>query len=223
MKKAAVVALLLVGATILGATALREPIASAAQSISANITGPLDANGNVKVHEQGTALVGITGVPDVKLDATANSVKLDPAANGVRITNADDAPVPTRDTENPARQQFNDMVHIEIPSGSASGSGQFQLPQGKYLVITHVSGQAELDPGQHPLLQLQFATFKHFLPFTLVVSPGAPYRDLWQLSEALDVIYGPASHVTAYLSRIDTAGAADADVTLSGYLVDASP
>ena len=55
MKKWSFVALLLVGATILGATVLREPIAQAAQSTAATIVGPLDANGNVKVHEQGTA------------------------------------------------------------------------------------------------------------------------------------------------------------------------
>jgi hypothetical protein len=57
MKKWSFVALLLVGATFLGATVLREPIASAAQSVSATIVGPLDGNGNVKVHEQGTASV----------------------------------------------------------------------------------------------------------------------------------------------------------------------
>jgi hypothetical protein len=43
MKKWPFIALLLVGATLLGATVLREPIANAAQSISAHITGPLDA------------------------------------------------------------------------------------------------------------------------------------------------------------------------------------
>jgi len=55
MKKWSFIALLLVGSTILGATVLREPIASAAQSVSATIVGPLDAQGNVAVHEQGTA------------------------------------------------------------------------------------------------------------------------------------------------------------------------
>jgi hypothetical protein len=57
MKKWHAVAMLLVGATLLGGTVLREPIASAAQSVSATIIGPLDAQGNVKVHEQGTAAV----------------------------------------------------------------------------------------------------------------------------------------------------------------------
>jgi hypothetical protein len=220
MKKLSVVVLLLAG-TIIGATLLREPIANAAQSVSATIAGPLDANGDVRVHEQGTASVSVAGSATVRVDPDGNTVKLDSGANGVRVTNAADEPVPTRDTENPARQQFNEMEQIGIPSGSASGSALFHLPQGKYLVITHVSGQAELPAGQHPLFQLQFATFKHFLPFTLVVSPGAPYRDLWNLDEPLQVIYGPASSVTAYLSRSDTGGVVDADVTISGYLVNA--
>ena len=39
---------LVVGSLLLGSTVLREPIAYAAQSISATIAGPLDENGNVR-------------------------------------------------------------------------------------------------------------------------------------------------------------------------------
>ena len=60
MKKWGFVALLLVGATILGSTVLHEPIANAAQNVGATIVGPLDANGNVKVAQQGTANVNVT-------------------------------------------------------------------------------------------------------------------------------------------------------------------
>jgi hypothetical protein len=61
VKKASLVVLLLVAAMVLGATVLREPVASAAQAIlPVNIVGPVDANGNVKVHEQGTANVNVT-------------------------------------------------------------------------------------------------------------------------------------------------------------------
>jgi hypothetical protein len=52
--------LVVVGATILGGTVLREPIAYAAQNAGATIVGPLDGDGNVKVHEQGTANVNVT-------------------------------------------------------------------------------------------------------------------------------------------------------------------
>ena len=57
MRKWSFVALLLVGAMVLGSTVLHEPIANAAKDVGTTIVGPLDANGNVKVHEQGTATV----------------------------------------------------------------------------------------------------------------------------------------------------------------------
>jgi hypothetical protein len=66
MKKWSFVALLVVGATILGATVLREPIARAAQTVDATIVGPLDGQGNVKVHEQGTANVNVTNTAQVQ-------------------------------------------------------------------------------------------------------------------------------------------------------------
>jgi hypothetical protein len=58
MKKMSLAALLLVAATVLGATVLREPVADAASAVlQVNIVGPVDGDGNVKVHEQGTASV----------------------------------------------------------------------------------------------------------------------------------------------------------------------
>jgi hypothetical protein len=49
MKKLSFVAMLLLGATILGATVFSEPIVRAAQAVEAKIVGPLDGQGNVKV------------------------------------------------------------------------------------------------------------------------------------------------------------------------------
>jgi hypothetical protein len=73
MKKALIPAfLLLLGSTILGATVLREPLAQAAAPIASvfvsnDTSSPvpvreqnLDANGNARVHEQGTAKVDVT-------------------------------------------------------------------------------------------------------------------------------------------------------------------
>ena len=62
MRKWSLVALLVVGAMVLGATVLREPVASAASAVlNTNIVGPLDAQGDVRVHEQGT--VAAVSVP----------------------------------------------------------------------------------------------------------------------------------------------------------------
>jgi hypothetical protein len=69
MKKVSLAALLLVAATVLGATVLREPVADAAQAplsvfVNNDSSHPVpvaetnkDAGGNIKVHEQGTAAV----------------------------------------------------------------------------------------------------------------------------------------------------------------------
>jgi hypothetical protein len=57
MKKWLLVATLTIGVVTVAATLLVEPIASAAQTVSATTIGPLDGQGNVAVHEQGTAAV----------------------------------------------------------------------------------------------------------------------------------------------------------------------
>jgi hypothetical protein len=65
MRKWPTIGLLVLGAT-LGATVFSGSIATAAQSVSATITGPLDGGGNVKVHEQGTANVNVVGNASVQ-------------------------------------------------------------------------------------------------------------------------------------------------------------
>src|SRR5262245_49272884 len=59
MKKWPLIALLC-GAVFLGATVFSGPIATAAQNVGTTSIGPLDNQGNVKVHEQGTADVKVT-------------------------------------------------------------------------------------------------------------------------------------------------------------------
>jgi hypothetical protein len=85
MKKWPLVALLVLGATFLGATVLSGPIASAAQSVSATITGPLDGQGNVKVHEQGTANVNVLGNASVQAAIPASQFSLENGTNGPPI------------------------------------------------------------------------------------------------------------------------------------------
>jgi hypothetical protein len=80
-------ALALVGvAAALGATVFKESIATAADSISATITGPLDAQGNVSVHERGTANVTVTNRDPIAVKALGRtSVQL---AGTVNTTSA---------------------------------------------------------------------------------------------------------------------------------------
>jgi hypothetical protein len=76
------------GSLLLGGTVLREPIAFAAQSVSATIIGPLDANGNVKVHEQGTADVNVTNT-DLGVHGTVSVSTPSPISSGARQASAD--------------------------------------------------------------------------------------------------------------------------------------
>jgi hypothetical protein len=52
MRKWAVAAAMVVAALVLGATVFAEPVAWAAQAVTVTITGPVDASGNVKVHQE---------------------------------------------------------------------------------------------------------------------------------------------------------------------------
>jgi hypothetical protein len=83
MRRAIIPAFLLVlGSVVLGGTVLRAPIASAAQSVGSTIVGPLDSNGNVAVHEQGTANVNVANAPTVKLgDSTQVAFEKDMSEN----------------------------------------------------------------------------------------------------------------------------------------------
>jgi hypothetical protein len=70
-RRAFIGALALVAVSVvLGATVFREDIALATQAVSAEIVDPLDSQGNVKVHEQGTADVRVTNraVPVIVTD-----------------------------------------------------------------------------------------------------------------------------------------------------------
>src|SRR5262245_17673609 len=130
MKKWSFVALLLVGATLLGATVLREPIARAAQSTATTIVGPLDVNGNVKVHEQGTAAVSDTAAAG-KLD-TANT----------HLARIDDATATDAIVLQP-------QVHIN-DGDPAEGVGSAAVPDGKRLVVDEISVQVAIPTGQEP-------------------------------------------------------------------------
>lgn len=89
MRKYAIAAVGLLLSVVLGATVFREPIAWAAQAISATIVGPLDSNGNVAVHEQGTAIVAVA--PQAGALTASRAFSINDASGG--IGNFDLAPM----------------------------------------------------------------------------------------------------------------------------------
>jgi len=179
MKKWIFVALLVVGATILGATVLREPIASAAQTVDANIIGPLDGQGDIRVHEQGTAAVnaqqaggwsvGISGTP---------SVKLDPAGNTVQVASSGQ-PLAVRDVNEPAFQPFHKRVIAVAPPGTGKCES-FTTPVGVRLALQYVSALVNSDPGDHVLvfieIRLVFIEIRQFHDGDPVPDTGQDYE-----------------------------------------------
>lgn len=111
-------ALVVAAAMLLGATVLREPIALAAQSVAAEIIGPLDGNGNVRVHEQGTANVNVT--------------------NGSLKVTTDEVPYEHTVFFNQTDQTCTQFVcNVSFPA----------VPAGKRLIITYASARWALTAG----------------------------------------------------------------------------
>jgi hypothetical protein len=162
MKKWSFVALLIVGATILGATVLREPIAQAGSTVSATIIGPLDGSGNVKVHEQGTAAVHEQGTANVNVTNSSVPTHEQGTAN-VNVTNSTLSVTPPAATKHDV-QLFDCGVGETLASGPIAASFidvqntsgvdvSFDLADGNFgLDGTRFTGA--LAPGQGKLLEL---------------------------------------------------------------------
>jgi hypothetical protein len=135
----------------LGTTVFREEIAQAAQSIIVTNTPDqavpareqnLDANGFIRVHEQGSA-----------------PVKLDRDGNVVRVATSRSSPVDVDEVDTPRSEPFQ--------AGQSSGSVSYTVPAGREAVLEYVS--AGFCPGQS-LLGIRIVTtvggvdVTHFLP-----------------------------------------------------------
>jgi hypothetical protein len=199
MKKWSFVALLVVGATILGATVLREPIARAAQTVDANIIGPLDGNGNVKVHEQGTASVNA-------------------AQTGTWST---------RDRDNPALQPYAKLVQVpDIPNGEYTRWVEIQVPRGKRLVIEDVSALAQGPAGQAFEISISLVTNGENILRTFTGSDNSPSTvgDNYTIGSATRLYIDPGSTFIVQFLRDSHQHDGVFHIafgTLSGYLIDA--
>jgi hypothetical protein len=152
MSKYVVVAAGLLVAMVLGATVLSDPIAQAAQTVSATIIGPLDGNGNVAVHEQGTVPAAQSGAWHVSVDGKpavtsadvttlAGSFVGSPAGGGA-FTEAVDADVSHDRTVRVLTNCFSGAAcgNIDVNVYSIVGSRSYLLDQfqmGNFLSQTH--------------------------------------------------------------------------------------
>ena len=210
MKKWQFVGLLLVGSALLGATVLREPIAWAAQVVDARIIAPLDANGNVKVHEQGTAQV-------------AGTVGINAAANDVTVDNSAANPVPVAVQEQPIEPvQVRTRVFLE-DGESDKEEAVYTVPAGKLLVVTFVSANG--GHVQNGLVRAEVSVGSGFFR-PRVNLPIHDVRDGGPFAAAEDVTLYARAGDTVYARYVHQPGATAsvqyvADFTVAGHLVDA--
>jgi hypothetical protein len=190
MKKCSFVALLLVGATILGSTVLREPIARAAQSLDATIVGPLDGQGNVKVHEQGTANVreqNLDRLGDIKVHEQG------------RVSTRSD----------------NDEVSITKRVSNSECSGLlYTVPYGKQLVLEYISAWTSAPGAEGGAIDV-FSTGQEpspTLPF--VFEPQAAGESA---SETVHYVLGQGANLF-FISNPPFPPNCDFFVSLGGYL-----
>jgi hypothetical protein len=144
MRRPALTAIVVVALGLFsGATVFREQIAQAAQIVGAEITSPLDAQGNVSVHEQGTADINVTntslpvretGTPTVKVGGpvqTESSDETHTAFDGILCgRDANATYPPTTEATNPSgvptsfsaiRVQFNGGGNLDFVVRDAHG------------------------------------------------------------------------------------------------------
>src|SRR5262245_50466918 len=195
MKRWAFVLLVVVGATILGATVLREPIASAAQNVGATIIGPLDASGNVAVHEQGTANVNVTNatVPVHEQGTTA-------------VRSAND--------EITLRQSLSTMPP---PSDGPCNGPSYTVPAGKELVVEYVSGEAiDVSETTTGVTGQWEAQVPGEIPAVMPLIFEKQTARIWTASEAVHVAV-PAGGVVQFFGHSQDRGCL-MNVALGGYL-----
>jgi hypothetical protein len=189
MKKWSFVALLLVGATILGSTVLREPIARAAQSLDATIVGPLDGQGNVKVHEQGTA-----NVQEQNLDRLGD------------IKVHEQGRVSTR----------SDNDEVSITKKMDCSGNFYTVPTGRKLVIEYISAVSLVENAQAygRLIHVGGNGTDVFLP--VVFQPQA--FGTQSSSEAVHYVVGPSSTLEWDGFNANSVCSLSFFVSLGGYL-----
>jgi hypothetical protein len=202
MRKYAIVAAGLLVSVVLGATVFREPIAWAAQSIDATIVGPLD-NGNVRVHEEGTANVNVTGTPTVNAQQRG--------AWNVGITGT-----PIVSVETPEFVQAQNVLFL---NGNQAGDVElYTVPEGKRLIVTYVDVRVLGSPSDVLQIYLSNAGLapRHWVPLT---HQGGPSFVAGQL---VNFSFPAGTHVT--LTLVCQSAPSDfpnAEGGFTGYLVDA--
>jgi hypothetical protein len=214
------VALLGIG-LILGTTVFRDDIAHAAGIASGApviVTNTslnpvpvqeqnLDGNGNIKVHEQGTAIVRV---------ANAN-------ANPVPVTNVNDGQTP-----------YHFFAGNDADVSNTSGdcyTAQNAVPSGKRFVVETVTIEIEYDSTTNPLIGADFgwtgantAYNENHAVFLVPVKVAAANGESWYEATQQVRVYEPAGTTPRFCWSVGSSftGTISWTATAWGYLVNAS-
>jgi hypothetical protein len=194
-------------------------------------------------------LVAVVAGVVVGMFALTGTAAAPPAGAPVRIVDADNAdqvahvdadgnlqvggtlgidstlPIATTSMDDPGRTAFLDQVEPTFHQGSEQAGAVMDIPEGKRLVITHVSGSARMPSGQDLIgaaliMQLDGAdlpTIHHLVPiFTGIDQTGAPLFVFSQ--DMLSYVDGPDIDIA--LTRDTITGGGFARLAVSGYLID---
>jgi hypothetical protein len=136
----------------------------------------------------------------------------------VTVTNRLTNPVAVRDVQNPAFQPFQAEVRMVLQAGTGSAQGAIPpAPEGKRLVIEHVTVDALVPAGQRVLARIAAGDdIAHALVLT---SQGFGH---WVTSQPIR-LYAPGGGVgsgLAIIERSTSEGQVSVVFTISGHLVD---
>ena len=164
------------------------------------------AGGTVQAQQSGAWNVGINGSPTFL------------------VGNAESAPLPTRDVDNPARQPFQRFLVGALNEGefNAGDPVSITVPSGKRLVIEYVSFIGLIPTGQKLRVRVDAhagGSASHHLTLSNEGSFQGGKED-YKASQLVRIYGDPETDVMFGVARNNGTGTCSFNISVSGYLVD---
>ncbi len=174
---------------------------SSQNSSPANLPG----GSTINIQQSGKWIIGISDTPTVKLSAKGNQIQCTPS----------DSAVP-----------FLKTLSFNIENGTSQNNVSIPIPEGKRLVIEHVSARAQGPAGQKFIAQIQTNVAHTDSPrgiYWLVFFPQGTFStiDVFTASQPMRVYSEPGNPpMMVVATRTAINGTAFVEATISGFLVN---
>ena len=159
----------------------------------------------ITIQQGGKWIVGLSDTPTVKLSAKGNQILYMPS----------DSAVP-----------FLKTISFNIETGTSQNNVSIAVPEGKRLVIEHVSARAQGPAGQKFIAQIQTNVSHTDSPrgiYWLVFFPQGTFStiDVFTASQPMRVYSEPGNPpMMLVATRTGISGTAFVEATISGFLVN---